>query len=248
MSVYEASMTDIPSLIDASEAPTTIQWSDSHAAKGERVLLRVGERLFRTFASTLTTESPFFADLLSERAMTMLQDYGEAIFVDADPELFEHILRYLRHGVYPLFWDRQKGFDLGLYVALQREAEFYGIAQLEHWIKHQTYTKAVRVEYQTKEIAGWEPLVETDGNIERTYHLQWITGNTKGTFHQPWIKPSEYRCPRGIEGHHGNPSSCGKACEKARNTGVSDNQKVVLRTTVIEKQTTVIPNVCFRYL
>lgn len=48
-----------------------------------------------------------FAALLSGR-----WDHERAdgsFFIDADPELFEHVLRYLRHSVLPIFYVSAKG-------------------------------------------------------------------------------------------------------------------------------------------
>lgn len=68
-------------------------------AANVQVLLQVGERRFTTTNETLTNESTFFASLLSGRWSNALPDGSH--FIDADPMLFEHILRYLRRGVLP---------------------------------------------------------------------------------------------------------------------------------------------------
>jgi phytoene desaturase (3,4-didehydrolycopene-forming) len=70
-----------------------------------RVNLLIGERRFTTTRQTLVTESPFFTSLLSGRWGSTLDD--GSYFVDADPALFEHILRYLRHSIYPILYDEK---------------------------------------------------------------------------------------------------------------------------------------------
>jgi hypothetical protein len=52
-------------------------------------------------------------------------------FIDADAELFEHILHYLRHGVLLVFYDKSNGHDHAQYLALLKEAEYFQITQLE---------------------------------------------------------------------------------------------------------------------
>jgi BTB/POZ domain-containing protein KCTD9 len=96
---------------------------ESAQPSGQRIDLQVGERRFTTLASTLSDGSSFFASLLSDRWPESRSDDG-SYFVDADPDLFVHILRYLRRGVPPVLYNKCQGFDYGLYRALQEEAEY----------------------------------------------------------------------------------------------------------------------------
>jgi BTB/POZ domain-containing protein KCTD9 len=76
-------------------------------AMGRSITLQVGERWFVTTAETITHERIFFAALFSGRWDNVEADGSD--FIDADPELFEHILRYLRRGVLPTgarYWFR----------------------------------------------------------------------------------------------------------------------------------------------
>src|SRR3954471_305451 len=92
-------------------------------AADSQITLQVGERRFVTTRETLTAESRFFASLLSGRWGNALAD--GSYFIDADPSLFEHILRYLRRRVLPLFYDKAKGHDYALYLALLEEAKYF---------------------------------------------------------------------------------------------------------------------------
>jgi hypothetical protein len=57
-------------------------------------------------------------------------------FLDADPNLFEHLLRFMRRPeVFPLFYNHAAGFDYDLYNRLQAEAEYFQIDALYEWIK-----------------------------------------------------------------------------------------------------------------
>jgi phytoene desaturase (3,4-didehydrolycopene-forming) len=114
-----------------------------HKPPNDPIRLQVGERSFTTTRSTLAEESAYFASLLSGRWETARAD--GSYFVDADPDLFVHILRYLRRGVLPVFYDVQKGHDEALYDALLKEVSFLGIAALESYLENRTYLDRVAV-------------------------------------------------------------------------------------------------------
>ena len=57
------------------------------------ITLPVGERRFVTTAETMTQDSGFFAALFSGRWDNAQAD--GSYFIDADPQLFGHIMRYL---------------------------------------------------------------------------------------------------------------------------------------------------------
>ncbi|KAL4888604.1 BTB/POZ protein [Aspergillus ambiguus] len=135
--------TTVSSLAEAPSLSTKEEPPDS------KVVLQVGERRFTTTREILN-ESPFFQALLSERWNDAQAD--GSYFVDADPDLFAHILRYLRRGMYPIFYDRVKGHDYALYAALLAEAEYFGIADLQDWLKKQRYLEVVRVEMALHEL------------------------------------------------------------------------------------------------
>jgi hypothetical protein len=72
-----------------------------------RVTLQVGERRFVTTLQTLEKSGGFAS--LSRRWVNRQEE--NSYFVDADPTIFEHILRYLRRGVLVIFYDKAKGHD-----------------------------------------------------------------------------------------------------------------------------------------
>ena len=191
-----------------------------------RVELQVGERRFTTLASTLTTNSTFFASLLARWQESQSGD--GSYFVDADPELFTHILRYLRREILPVVWGKGSGFDRSFYRALQEEAAFLGIERLRKWIEEEGYLKAVTVRYAVQEIKG-------DG-VDEGYDAT-VDGNTEREYHPWWGTEKVYRCPRDISRHRGNPGACGKACEKAKGEGEDEYvDEDVLRTLVVTKK------------
>ncbi|VUC27807.1 unnamed protein product [Clonostachys rosea] len=116
--------------------------SQSHR-ENNRITLRVGERLFHTTRGTLTGESGYFAARLTRWNDV---DAGGSYF-DSDPTLFEVILRYLRTGMPPLFFDPDtQTHDLTRYAALLSEARYFQIPLLEAWIVEQKYLRVIEVE------------------------------------------------------------------------------------------------------
>lgn len=194
------------------------------------ITLQVGERRFITMAKTMTQESAFFAALLSGRWDNAETD--GSYFIDADPDLFEHILRYLRRGVLPIFYDNVKGHNHALYLALLEEAKYFQISRLEHWLKGKRFLQAIKIRYSADELEGtsWSETRSTDECVE--YHPRWQTRKV-------------YICPRGIFVHRGNPSACGRQCMNAQSDAgnVYENEQV-LTTLVIRKQTFVDQAIC----
>ncbi|MCJ1379541.1 hypothetical protein MMC17_002642 [Xylographa soralifera] len=200
----------------------------------QQVTLQVGERRFTTTKDTLTCGSHYFARMLSGRWPCEAQDDG-SYFVDADGTIFEHTLRYLRHNVLPLYYDRVKGHDFGLYAALLEQARFFGVDDLEKWLRNKKYFEAVRTEHRVwlvDDSFGVNDVVRSD--VELEYHPSWITERV-------------YVCPRGITVHRGNPDACGRACKSAR--GDADEEYVKeqeLRMVAIEKKTIFVQEICFQ--
>jgi hypothetical protein len=81
----------------------------------KRLIINVGGTNFETFKSTLI-KSPYFKAMLSGH----FRDDKEDIFIDRDPELFKHVLRYLRDPTYDLPFNTHS------------ELLFYGIEKDEY--------------------------------------------------------------------------------------------------------------------
>ncbi|KAF2191928.1 hypothetical protein K469DRAFT_718990 [Zopfia rhizophila CBS 207.26] len=195
-----------------------------------RITLQVGERRFVTTRETLE-ESGFFASLLSGRWDNAQED--GSYFVDADPTLFEHILRYLRRGVLPIFYDKAKGHDYGMYFALLEEAKYFGITRLVDWVGKKQYLQTLKTKYLGTQLEGTDELRATHST---DVDLEWRS---------MWGTKKVYICPRGIYVHRGNPHACGRDCRRAQ--GDADDiyeDEPVLRTLVIEKQTIFDPYAC----
>lgn len=124
-------------------------------AAADTVTLKVGDRIFVTLRNTLKG-SAFLSIATSGR--WPIQPDG-SYFLDSDPELFGHILTFLRRGTFPLLWDPRNGHDFAKYNQLLQEALFLGIDELAVWLNAKKYMKAITMK-QT-----WVPI--TDG-AERT--------------------------------------------------------------------------------
>ncbi|PZD34285.1 K-tetra multi-domain protein [Pyrenophora tritici-repentis] len=109
------------------------------------ITLDVGGRKFRTTKAVLST-SPYFANLFNR-----WEDYAEiqadgSLFIDVDPEIFPHLLNYLRRpNTFPLYWTRNDGFDYVLYTRLGAEADYFMLEGLKWWIRRKEYLEAVKV-------------------------------------------------------------------------------------------------------
>lgn len=118
----------------------------------EQVTLSVGGHPMTTSVATLVGKSEYFRDLFSgdwKAAMARQSDgNGDGtVFVDSDPEVFRHVLQYLRRGVFPLAYDQRRrgggGHDYKLYADVLAEAQFFGIPKLERWLADRLYLHCV---------------------------------------------------------------------------------------------------------
>ncbi|KAG6220292.1 hypothetical protein E4U34_002987 [Claviceps purpurea] len=160
----------------ASDTAASDTGASQTGASHTRIKLLVGERTFITTRDTLIRESPFFRRNFSGPWAEPPQD--GIYFVDADPALFEHILRYLRQSVFPLFYRQSIGHNLGLYAALRKEAEFFQIQRLQTWLSQGRYLDAVH------EKKGWKVV-----NMDRLDPVQLASRRvvTHGTSRLPLI-------------------------------------------------------------
>jgi len=115
--------------------------STTSTAQSDKIItLRVGDRTFTTRLGTLTEGSPFLAAKFSDRwnanndATASRAD--DLPFLDADGEVFAHVLEYLRNRSYPLLWNAtEKTFDVGLYGRVAALARYLMIEGLATWIE-----------------------------------------------------------------------------------------------------------------
>ncbi|KAB8240713.1 BTB/POZ protein [Aspergillus flavus] len=195
----------------------------SNTNENIRIELQVGERRFTTLRQTLVGESGFFASLLSGRWNSASDD--GSYFIDADPYLFDHVLRYLRRGIFPIFYDPVKGHKFPVYHALLEESKYFQISRLEKWLKNQTYLEAVRVEHSVE---------VRNGSSFRCTRL----ATSIVEYHPEWRTEKVYVCPQKKTKHLGKQRLCQKKCSKAQDDRAADYEEVptVEALLVVEKK------------
>ncbi|KXX80966.1 BTB/POZ domain-containing protein KCTD9 [Madurella mycetomatis] len=160
----------------------------------EQITLNVSGQRFATAIPTLVDKCQYFRDFFRSDWKAALQDDG-AIFVDSNPEVFRHILNYLRRGVFPLSYDQKKGHDYKLYAEVLAEARHFRIPKLERWLADQLYLNCITSStvwssafkddtlqegFQTT--STWRSdvistqLVRNDINVTRRYVCSHVTG------------------------------------------------------------------------
>ncbi|KAI4168252.1 MAG: hypothetical protein LQ343_006539 [Gyalolechia ehrenbergii] len=196
-----------------------------------QVILQVGEQQFHTSKATLEGSEMLNA-MVSDRWKSGEQS-DNTFFLDADPEVFKHILRFLRHGVYPICYDMASGHDYGLYIAIYKLADFLWVPKLAGWLRDQRYLQALKTMTSARIKDDEDDLSAiNDSNIKIQYHPTWRT-----------VK--RYVCPRGLSVHYDNPQACGKACRAAQGNAENEYEDCpVLSTLCVTERVLFDQNLC----
>ncbi|KAM5440006.1 hypothetical protein McanMca71_004993 [Microsporum canis] len=165
------------------------------------VVIQVGEGRYHTTVETLTEKSNYFKAYFSGKWTIPMMEDG-SIFIDADSSTFEHVLRYLRRGVFPLAFDATKGHDYRLYASILEEARYFQCPELVTWLEDQCYHKCVTWRVSTE---NSEYSMEEDSSVGDLCILPSTTA-----------KKLIYNCPRGITVHRGQRERCGRQCRNAQ--------------------------------
>ena len=228
------SIEEVPEM--TSEATATSDTSTSTSAKTSptMITLNVGGYKFQTTVDTLRDQSGYLRSLLSDKDSWQPEDDG-SYFLDADPDLFEHLLRFMRRpNVFPVLYTANDGFNYDMYIRLQNEAEYFEINTLRDWIKNKRYLDAVKVIV--------DPPIIKDAST--------ITGEV-----MPSNRSVDYRvvprtkkipmCPRQIAEHRGRPDRCGTACKKRqKEIPVMYEDEVIMEVMVVNKAVEFVGSVC----
>jgi hypothetical protein len=111
----------------------------------EPITLSVSGTPFTTAISTLTSRSTYFLTLFRNPDWKSALQPNNTLFIDSDPQVFTHILQYLRRGVFPLAYDAKKGHNYKLYADILADAQHFGITKLEFWIAERLYIHCVTI-------------------------------------------------------------------------------------------------------
>lgn len=204
-------------------------------ADKDRIKLQVGERQFVTTRDTLTSESAYFRARLSGRWSDA--DVDGTYFVDSDPAVFEHILRYLRNGNLPLLFSvTDRTFDYVMYQALLGEARYFGVAKLEQWIGRQGFHEAVAIQHTTRTFTSEESFREA---VPAT-----STADTNTSFSLGWGTRRSFVCPQ-MNPDHQYPQDCNPYCRNLRNSDAALYKDVPIFTAVmVQSQLVWKPEAC----
>lgn len=165
-----------------------------------RVVLRIGEKQFFTTRATVA-ESALLTTLLSTDAT-----HDGEYFLDADPDMFTQILRFLRTRRFPLFYDQTHGYDAERYLELLVAAQFYHIPTLEMWLSEKRYLGAVNIksEYRAYSLYGTDQIV-------RMHELCWGRDEQARVLTMSEKKSKVWACPMKMWRHDGDQNKCLKA-------------------------------------
>lgn len=133
--------------------------------------------------------------------------------IDFEPEHFEHVLRYIRSGLYPIFYNDVSGHDVPRYLIVKTCAQQYGVKKLVDWITNKKYEAVVEKQYTTRWIQQKQHMIAP---------LKIVPSDETLTFFPISHIEQVYTCPRGIPVHRGDYSKCGQACSKAENRDYED--------------------------
>lgn len=170
-------------------------------------------------------------------------------FIDADGDLFKHILIYLRRGTFPIFYTNSDGHDYGLYLALLNEAEYFGLPTLADWIREQKYHEVVKVQ---RIVEKWD-----EAALLREFHFAAIPPlpdmmiprgtevDIRGTdedieINPSWVTTKWLRCSYG-KGCR-DPVDCGLNCGSRRRPIWME--ETTLKAVVVRKVTIVDHEAC----
>jgi hypothetical protein len=195
--------------------------------------LDVGGRIFKVSRDTLN-EFGFFRYQLSDR-FTWEPESDGTYFLDADPDLFEHLLSFMRRPEgFPLFYTKDAGFNYNLYHQLEAEAEYFQIDALRDWIKAKKYLQAIVTETYSAEVREVDTVLpqRRSVNISEDWH---IIPRTRKV----------YMCPRGILVHRGDPNRCGYTCRKARgDADIEYENETYEEAVILKKEVKFVAGIC----
>ncbi|KAL9576942.1 MAG: hypothetical protein Q9212_006700 [Teloschistes hypoglaucus] len=213
-----------PTSPDNPSPPSTLPFSP--------LILQVGSERFFTTIETLS-RSPLFKVKLQDGWRFKKQVDG-SYFLDADPEIFAHILRFLRHGIYPLAYDSVKGHDFGMYAAISRLADVYHVKKLSVWLKEQRYLEVIRTETSTR--IAQEEVNKEEGLVPSNIGNRTSNANVKFQYFPSFNILEKYVCPRGVKEHYDNPEGCGEACKQVQGDKEDEYEDTGVMSTVIVKE------------
>ena len=185
--------------------------------------IKTSQRTFVTDPERWLGQSLYFENLFSGKWGDKQED--GSYFIETDAHTFEHILRYLRTGVLPVFYDKVAGHDFPLYQALLEESMYFAIGRLQKWLRERKYLDAVNVHYlatETQDRGSYRKHTTSDAD-GRTFMVEdrcveiTTSGNMEMTIVPITKQKNSFYCPNGRHG-----KGIGACCiDRARDDGIS---------------------------
>lgn len=206
-------------------------------ANADTIYLEVGRTTYSIKRETLA-KFEFFRKL-------MLTPLSNMFNIDANQEVFPHIIAYLRRGTYPLAIDAEGRHDIPTYLAILEEARYFKLERLSDWIEKGLYEEAAKTTSTTTlrpetefGIVGYPTSVKAaitpGGKITSTISKEFFPG---------WGKKLVYHCPR--DKHNGKREECGKQCHNALGGKPAGFDEVpMLRLLEVKKKLVIDPQLC----
>ncbi|KIW34055.1 uncharacterized protein PV07_00857 [Cladophialophora immunda] len=190
------------------------------------VTIKTSQRTFITDPEGWLGQSLYFKALFSEKWDKKQED--GSYFIESDANIFEHILRYLRTGVLPVFYDRLTGHDFPLYQALLEESKYFAIDRLQKWLCERKYLDAVKIHYLATETQDRGSYRKHTTNMPdgRTFMVEdrfveiTTSSNTETTMVPVTRQRNSFYCP---DAKHGKSTEeyCRSCIGRARDGGIS---------------------------
>lgn len=187
--------------------------------------IKTSQRTFVTDPDRWLGQSLYFKKLFSGKWGDKQED--GSYFIETDAHIFEHILRYLRTGVLPVFYDRLAGHDFPLYQALLDESMYFAIDRLSKWLRERKYLDAVKIHYiatETQDRESYRTYTTTgpDGRIfmvEDRFLEMTTSSNVETTMVPVTQQRNSFYCP---DAKHGKSSEayCRSCVGRARDDGI----------------------------
>lgn len=197
-----------------------------------RVFVNVGERQFITTKATLS-QSHYF----QKRFVEYPND--DPHHIDGDGNYFEHILRYLRTQVLPVFYTREKGHDHALYDAILKEARFYGIPRLIEWLHTKKYEEAAKLVITT--VVSEPSLSEENPQTVDRFVSPW-NADFEQTHH--WTYQKKFSCPLSDNGSPCNINCVDRNTRTKVHREVETNSFNQLRIVQVKKEVVFDQKLC----
>jgi hypothetical protein len=169
----------------------------AHVKLDNRIIVEVGGQDFHV-CSDIFEESAWFSKAIRRASFS---GAAPRVRIENDPELFGEVLRYLRTGMFPLYWDRVNGFDYRRYAEMEMQAKMYQLPVLLQWIRDRRYLDVVTTEVVMKE-------TRIRKGAEH-YQRHVLLGNEEETVDSVIAGVEEvWMCPASIEAHEGDSTLC----------------------------------------